>query len=164
MRKILLVVLVLAFGCGDPGEPSDAPAADVEEGVDTADTADTMESDAVDSGEDEPDVPMGTEGLIPGRLCPNDNETTFDNTGRPFLRIWCLSCHSADVPPAQRQGAPVGVNFDTSEEIERHVARIYLRSADGNTTMPPEDVISEEERVRLGDWITCGMPGLDAAE
>ena len=103
----------------------------------------------------------GTEGtggtsLIEGRECPPDNATTYTNTGGPILISWCISCHSSHVPADQRQGATVGVNFDTVIDINEQLLRIYARAGDDNNTMPPVDSLSADERRRLGDWIACG--------
>ena len=101
--------------------------------------------------------------IIEGRECPPDNTTTYDNTGGPFLLSWCVGCHSSQLPDGQRAGAPVGVDFDTPEAIESHLLRIFARSADTHTTMPPVDAITAAERHLLGDWIACGAPGLEEA-
>ncbi len=101
--------------------------------------------------------------IIEGRLCPTDNPTTYDNTGGPFLLTWCVGCHSAQLPKGQRAGAPLSIDFDTPAGIEKHLKRIFARSADNNVTMPPTDAISAAERRLMGDWIACGAPGLSEA-
>jgi hypothetical protein len=76
---------------------------------------------------------------------------------------WCTGCHSSWLPDGERAGAPIGVDFNSLNGIETPLQRIYARSADGNTTMPPIAAITDEERTRVGDWITCGAPGLTEA-
>ena len=101
--------------------------------------------------------------VIEGRLCPTDNPTTYDNTGGPFLLTWCVGCHSSHLAKAQRAGAPLSIDFDTPAGVEKHLKRIFARSADDNVTMPPTDAISAVERRLMGDWIACGAPGLSEA-
>ena len=132
--------------------------------------SDTSEQSVPDIGTDTrtdtaalPDGPTHVEGLIEGRLCPTDSTATYDNTGGPFLLSWCTGCHSSLLPEGQRAGATLGVNFDTPAGIEQQLLRIYARAADHNVTMPPVDAVSADERTRVGDWITCGAPGLEEA-
>ena len=122
--------------------------------VDTTESGDTAVDDL-----GQPSLPS----MIEGRECPPDNATTYENTGGPFLLTWCVGCHSAHLPQDQRAGAPVGIDFDTPQGIESHLQRIFARAGDSNTTMPPIDAVSSEERFLLGDWIACGTPGLSEA-
>ena len=38
---------------------------------------------------------------------------TWESFGQGFLRTWCTPCHSSGLPEGARQGAPLGVDFDT---------------------------------------------------
>lgn len=95
---------------------------------------------------------------IEGRECPPGSVLTGENFGRPFLLTWCNGCHSAELPANGRQGAPVGVDFDTDEGVRQHLQRIYARAADNNATMPPAAGPGLEERELLGEWLACGAP------
>lgn len=153
-RLVGLTAALLILACGnDTGNtgPSDPvpDAGDIAIDDLGADTADTTKA--------------SPPSLIEGRECPPDNTTTYQNTGGPFLLSWCVGCHSSQLAKAQRAGAPVGVDFDTPKGIESHLLRIFARSADTNTTMPPVDAVTAAERHHLGDWIACGAPGLEEA-
>jgi hypothetical protein len=161
MRRVTThgFVLLLLMACSentDPHQPSPVPDTFDEVSPDT--NADTNADTAL-----LPDVPTHVEGLIEGRMCPTDSTANYDNTGGPFLLNWCTGCHSSLLPQGERAGAPLGVDFDTPAGIEEQLLRIYARSADNNVTMPPVGGVSAHERTLLGDWITCGAPGLDEA-
>jgi len=162
MLERLLVVSLVLTACDDGGSGGEDAAPDPDATA-VADAA-TGAEDAATGAEDaaSPHLDAGS-GLIEGRPCPPDNATTYANTGAPILISWCIVCHSSHVPANQRQGAPVRVNFDTAEGISEHLRRIYARAGDDNVTMPPVDSLSADERRRLGDWITCGAPGLESA-
>jgi hypothetical protein len=157
----LCIGLALFMACTEgtgPHQPS--PVSD------TSKTSDTSDQSAPDTAADTtslPDVPTHVEGLIEDRLCPTDSTANYDNTGGPFLLNWCTGCHSSLLAAGQRAGAPLGVDLDTPAGIDQQLLRIYARSADHNVTMPPVDGVPTHERTRLGDWITCGAPGLDEA-
>lgn len=95
---------------------------------------------------------------IPGRPCPDGSVLTWESFGGPFLSDHCTGCHSSQLPADGRQGAPVGVELDTREGAMAWRDRIYARAADANAGMPPAGGPGAEERVLLGDWLTCGMP------
>ncbi len=155
MLKRFLILSLFLTACDDPealeaNDGLDAGAPVMADG--TIAPSDSAVSD-IDAGP----------SLIEGRACPPDNTTTYANTGAPILISWCVSCHSSHVPANQRQGATMGVNFDTVEGISEQLLRIYARAGDDNDTMPPVDSLSADERQRLGDWIACGAPGLESA-
>jgi uncharacterized membrane protein len=97
-------------------------------------------------------------------VCPPNGGPTASNFGRAFLEAYCLSCHSASVTGAAREGAPQGVDFDTPEAVRRWAESIDAHSAAGpsavNTEMPPASRAepSMDERVGLGLWLACGAP------
>jgi uncharacterized membrane protein len=103
-------------------------------------------------------------GRASGATCPPEGGPTAAGFGRAFLEAHCLSCHSASVRGAAREGAPRGVDFDTPEAVRQWARAIDAHSAAGpssvNTSMPPASrpAPSMDERVRLGQWLSCGAP------
>ena len=99
-----------------------------------------------------------------GAACPPSGAPTASDFGRAFLETHCLSCHSASVTGAAREGAPQGVDFDTPEAVRHQAASIDAHTAAGpaavNTAMPPasRSAPSMDERVKLGQWLACGAP------
>jgi uncharacterized membrane protein len=89
--------------------------------------------------------------------CPPDTTLTYDNFGAAFLDVNCNTCHSAD--PGHRHGAPDTFRFDTLDEVHAHAARIFVRAAATNTTMPPgPDDPPFDAREQLAAWLACGAP------
>jgi len=103
-------------------------------------------------------------GRSSGAVCPPEGRPTAASFGRAFLETHCLPCHSASVTGPARQGAPPGVDFDTPEAVRLWAEAIDSHSAAGpsavNTSMPPASrhAPSRDERVRLGQWLSCGAP------
>jgi len=88
--------------------------------------------------------------------CPSGGTTlTYANFGQAFMNTHCQWCHGSDV--TDRKGAPGEYIFDTLEQVQRHKARIFVRSADENDSMPPgPDDPTLDERKKLADWLACG--------
>lgn len=95
---------------------------------------------------------------IDERPCPPGGTTlTYANFGADFLGRYCQSCHAASA--LERHGAPGEFIFDTVEQVRRHRARIFARSAATNDSMPPgPDDPPLAERERLAEWLACGAP------
>jgi uncharacterized membrane protein len=69
----------------------------------------------------------------------------------------CGACHSAHPSDMTYGGAPVGVMFDTPEQIIARAARIKVRAVE-TRTMPPANKtkITDDERAVIGRWIDQG--------
>ncbi len=113
-----------------------------------------------DTGEEggAPPGPAATFESLDERPCPEESFVGYEDFGGPFIITWCNGCHASALPEAERQGAPLGIDFDSIERIREQAGRIWARSADHNVTMPPVGGPEEEERVLLGDWLACGAP------
>jgi uncharacterized membrane protein len=87
--------------------------------------------------------------------CPDTGtELTYDSFGADFFAAHCNRCHSN-----ASSGAPRAFNFDTHEDIRRHAARIFVRAAGPNTSMPPgPNDPPAAERDMLAEWLACGAP------
>jgi len=93
------------------------------------------------------------------RECPEASIATYTNFAGPLVLSYCTGCHSSALTDlAARQNAPLTVDFDTMDGIRTWAPRMYLRAADGYETMPPTGGLHPEDRIRLGDWLACGMP------
>ncbi len=90
--------------------------------------------------------------------CPSEGTMlTYDNFGAQFLADNCNTCHSAE--DAARHGAPDSYRFDTLDEVHAHAARIFVRAAGPNTSMPPGPYDPPlDDRERLAEWLACGAP------
>ena len=93
-------------------------------------------------------------------LCGREVQLTYDTWGRGFLDTHCNGCHSSITAPAQRRGAPPGVDFDTYEGVLQFAERLEERvivqneAEDGNP-MPPGGGPTAEEREMLHEWLEC---------
>ncbi len=88
----------------------------------------------------------GTQHANP--LC--NAEPTYDDFAAPLVEEHCLRCHSVDRTGFGRNGAPVGVNFDTEADLLRHENAIKTQVLSG--TMPPNEPLEECLRVSLGAY------------
>lgn len=143
--RALALALALT-GCSDDSAESET---DGQGETDSGETGEQGETEAIDQG------PWSS---FEERSCPPESPLDAHNFGVPFFLTHCTGCHSATIPPEDRQGSPVDVNFDTIDEIVAQADRIWARSADQNNTMPPIDSVDPEERVKLGEWLACGAP------
>jgi uncharacterized membrane protein len=88
---------------------------------------------------------------------PTGTQLTYESFGKQFLGDHCNSCHNAS--ESYRRGAPESYRFDTLVDVQAHRARIFVRAAASNTTMPPgPDDPSSEERELFAEWLACGAP------
>jgi len=86
--------------------------------------------------------------------CPDTGtQLTYENFGASFLAEHCNRCHSEG-----KSGAPTKYRFDTLDEVRLHKARIFIRAAGPNVTMPPgpEDPPTAA-RDQLAEWLACGV-------
>jgi mono/diheme cytochrome c family protein len=90
--------------------------------------------------------------------CPPGGTTlTYRNFGGSFLDRYCQGCHGSAA--VDRAGAPGEFIFDTPAQAQRHRARIFVRAAGPNDSMPPgPDDPPRAERDRLAEWLACGAP------
>jgi uncharacterized membrane protein len=93
---------------------------------------------------------------IDHHACPTGGtQLTYDNFGRHFMDTWCQPCHGST--STNRQGAPGEFIFDTQAQVQHWAARIYVRSAGPNDSMPPGPTDpTPAERAQLADWLACG--------
>ncbi len=104
-----------------------------------------------------------TTGGSSGAVCPDGSPLTYDTFGRGFMDAYCTRCHASALPLVSRNGAPVGLDFDTLAEIQANADRIDRQAARGplglNNVMPPGAPLpSSAERTDLGLWLACGAP------
>jgi len=105
-----------------------------------------------------PPPPSGT-----GATCPTSSTLTYANFGQDFMATYCTRCHSANLTGASRFDAPVGLNFDTRDEVFAQRVAIDAQAGSGPngtfTTMPNDSPApTPDERADLAEWLACGAP------
>lgn len=85
------------------------------------------------------------------------SQLSYQTFGAPFMTDWCNGCHSSMLPVSMRQQAPLGVDFDTLDEVRAQAFAIVQTTTDLQT-MPPEGGPTDAERAMLADWVRCGAP------
>jgi uncharacterized membrane protein len=102
--------------------------------------------------------------------CPANPTLTYANFGQSFFATFCLRCHSVNLTGDARNGATIGVNFDTLDGIRAHLCRIDDFAGKGPITTPndkfmpfvepqlnpPEQFPTDGERSQLSQWLACG--------
>ncbi|MEQ1504566.1 MAG: hypothetical protein ABMB14_20170 [Myxococcota bacterium] len=102
---------------------------------------------------------IGRSGPI-GSTCLRDPPLTYENFGDGLLSRHCRSCHSVAVRQELRGGAPLGIDFDTWDEVLEWADQIDFTAVQENT-MPPAATMLQVERDKLGEWLRCEvMPAL----
>ena len=75
----------------------------------------------------------------------------------PIIEKHCVSCHSVKPTHAGFEAPPVGIAFDTPEQVKKAAVRIQAVTVT-TRTMPlgNETGITDAEREALGRWIAAG--------
>jgi len=101
-------------------------------------------------------------GKDTGATCPTTDPPTYASFGQGFFAMYCTDCHAQAKTGADRQGAPVTIDFDTRSGVRENTSRIDQQAAFGpkaKNRLMPEDghdpVPSDAERIRLGEYIAC---------
>lgn len=82
----------------------------------------------------------------------------WTNFGEALFTSHCTGCHHALNPEVDREGAPLGVDFDTWQGVTEHLDLIEARTVPEDGGMPPAGPLSAEDRAMLAEWISCGAP------
>lgn len=86
--------------------------------------------------------------------CLRDPPLTWENTGKGLIDKHCNGCHSSLLRPELRNGAPVGVDFDTYPMTLLWADRIQQRGI-VEVSMPPGGGPGPEELALLTEWMLC---------
>jgi uncharacterized membrane protein len=102
-------------------------------------------------------------GVATDSTCPAGSKLTYESWASDFFASYCTRCHSTTRDEDQRNGAPVGYNWDDLDSVRTHsmeIDRMAAASTDVvNHEMPPSDPRPPtSERQKLGAWLACGAP------
>ena len=82
---------------------------------------------------------------------------SYDNFGAAFMVEHCQGCHSSLLSEEDRAGAPLGIYFDTEEDVQTHLS--VIRHSVEAVEMPPMGGIPEAERQQAIEWLRCEEGG-----
>ena len=91
---------------------------------------------------------------------PDQKQVDFDPVvAMEIVNNRCVSCHSATPSSDMFDEAPLGVKFDTLEQIRAHANKMVAQAVLSNT-MPLGNIteMTDEERVIMGSWLRAGAP------
>jgi uncharacterized membrane protein len=85
-----------------------------------------------------------------------NEDVTYTKEIKPILDTNCTGCHASDKQGADRNGAPVGINFDTYADAKANATRANSRIQAG--TMPPGgSALSVEDKAFFQTWLDKGL-------
>jgi len=84
-----------------------------------------------------------------------DGGVTYTEHVAPILDASCISCHAGHLEGADRNGAPVGVNFDTYEAAVESGDAANTRIQAGS--MPPSGPLSDDDKAIFQHWVDEGF-------
>ena len=117
------------------------------------------------SGDDPPPNPPAS-SLATGSKCPDpaSPSVTYGSWAQGFFESYCTRCHSSTlVTNSERNGATPHANWDDLPTIQAYAQEIDAYAAGGpngiNRIMPPSNPRpSDDDRIKLGEWLACGAP------
>lgn len=111
----------------------------------------------------DPPPPPVLSGVPTDAVCPDGSKLTYESWASGFFASYCTRCHSKARDEGQRNGAPLGYNWDDINSVRAHKDEIDLMAAASvevvNHEMPPSDPRPPtSERQKLGEWLACDAP------
>lgn len=97
--------------------------------------------------------PTSLDSPTPLSKCADAPVVTWSNFLEGFFIENCQTCHAST--SLERYGAPVGVTFDTLEQVLALEDRILARATGDAPSMPPGGGVSDEDRLLLEISLTC---------
>jgi uncharacterized membrane protein len=83
------------------------------------------------------------------------SEVTYTERVKALLDDNCNKCHSSAVQGASREGAPVGLDFDTYSLAKTNGKRANREIQSG--AMPPTDPLSRNDKELFQAWVDQGF-------
>lgn len=85
--------------------------------------------------------------------CEDYPVVTWDSFAHGFVTQHCQACHASG--SADRNDAPVAVNFDDLDLTLEYADRILVVATGDDPVMPPVGGVDEDDRLRLEIWLEC---------
>jgi uncharacterized membrane protein len=88
--------------------------------------------------------------------CTHEPPLSYENFGQEFLTTHCVGCHSSlYTTEERREGAPIGVDFDTYERVLQWATQMEVATTGVEPTMPPGGGPGADEIVLFTEWLHC---------
>lgn len=93
---------------------------------------------------------------------PCEDAPRYEPTIKALVDTHCINCHASDVSGTNRQGAPIGLDFDDFATLQPNIEQFADSFTSGlmpprdQPTNPPLTSAGEREQVQL--WRQCGFP------
>jgi hypothetical protein len=118
------------------------------------------DGDDGDAGGDGPPLVNGCPSLTEPQANPGDpiDGDTYTTFAAPLFGNFCTRCHASTRTGDDRNGAPVGYDWDVEASVRAELPRI--RNAVGVLNFMPINppLLTCEQRQRLVRWIDAGAP------
>ena len=85
-----------------------------------------------------------------------DGGVTYTEDIQQILDINCIGCHATYRTGAERNGAPIGVDFNNHDVASESAEGANTRIQSGN--MPVGGTLTDEEKSLFQEWIDDGVP------
>lgn len=89
-------------------------------------------------------------------FCADAPLSTWENHGAGYVVENCRACHHPEA--ADRQGAPVGVDFVTEDAVLARREQVLAVATGASPTMPPGGGTDGDARYRFEVWLRCDAP------
>jgi len=76
-----------------------------------------------------------------------DQSLSYASFGSDFIATNCLSCHASKENP----------RLSTQSEVKANISKI-LDQAVYTDAMPQDSSMANADRIKLGQWLSCGAP------
>jgi len=103
------------------------------------------------------DATTDSSSSLPDSLgrCETEEMLTWIDVN-PVFTSYCNDCHASDKEGASRQGASVGINYDTAEFARLNSTLTWQMIA--TDQMPLQETVLFEDAMLMWKWLSCGGP------
>jgi uncharacterized membrane protein len=98
-----------------------------------------------------------TAEILPESLgqCDADSMVVWSEV-EPIFQSHCTACHASELEASDRQGAPVGIDYDQAEHARLNSELTWQLIRTGQ--MPLQGTVPFEDAMMVWEWLSCGGP------
>ena len=87
--------------------------------------------------------------------CDADSMVVWSEV-EPIFQSHCTACHASELEASDRQGAPVGIDYDQAEHARLNSELTWQLIRTGQ--MPLQGTVPFEDAMMVWEWLSCGGP------